>query len=81
MGVWIEMLLNGLCSPGKPVTPLVGVWIEICSRASIPPCLTSLPLWECGLKSLISYAPLIALDVTPLVGVWIEIYNAQRVLF
>ena len=34
---------------------------------------TSLPLWECGLKSCATQADVRAAVVTPLVGVWIEI--------
>ena len=33
-----------------PVTPLVGVWIEILMKLTIRYIVWSLPLWECGLK-------------------------------
>ena len=35
------------------VTPLVGVWIEICPISITEDQIKSLPLWECGLKYLI----------------------------
>ena len=56
------------------VTPLVGVWIEIVfGSALIPPRTSSLPLWECGLKSTMSEPVPSSTYVTPLVGVWIDI--------
>ena len=38
-------------SARAPVTPLVGVWIEIELKYNTSNAKTSLPLWECGLKS------------------------------
>ena len=53
----------------------MGVWIEIgrkvTSRADKP---MSLPLWECGLKSIYLDGKKITEAVTPFMGVWIEIY-------
>ena len=37
----------------------------------------SLPLWECGLKSIKLVCCDVACIVTPLVGVWIEICNSS----
>ena len=51
MGVWIEMFLARSFFKCLEVTPLVGVWIEILYvvRYDVGS-LSSLPLWECGLK-------------------------------
>ena len=52
----------------------MGVWIEIghVTNSAVPPA-SSLPSWECGLKSSLSTTTLLYLIVTPFVGVWIEI--------
>ena len=58
------------------VAPFVGVWIEITVADSKTFCNTrSLPLWECGLKSLAVWAYFTIKIVAPFVGVWIEIYK------
>ena len=41
--------------------------------------LLSLPLWECGLKSILKGNSHLGAFVTPLVGVWIEISFCSRV--
>ena len=51
VGVWIEINQMLLPYRGRSVTPLVGVWIEILTVIHSHLCTTSLPLWECGLKS------------------------------
>ena len=57
------------------VTPLVGVWIEMCiTERRNTPFVSSLPLWECGLKFNVVIRGAQRLIVTPLVGVWIEIW-------
>ena len=73
MGVWIEIPVQTPSGPICSVTPLVGVWIEICWIISIAASALSLPLWECGLKSDVSNNVNRFVSVTPLVGVWIEI--------
>ena len=40
----------------------------------------SLPLWECGLKSVKMGKLTFPCGVTPLVGVWIEIKDTQKTL-
>ena len=73
VGVWIEIFLLILMLLSAHVTPFVGVWIEIQATISHNPLISaSLPLWECGLKSILRiHTPHPA--VTPFVGVWIEI--------
>ena len=81
MGVWIEIRDASFQDDIKPVTPLVGVWIEI--KALLTPFLNqsqSLPLWECGLKSYQSGQLRTGSTVTPLVGVWIEMSELQIIL-
>ena len=52
----------------------MGVWIEIESFFAIPILLrSSLPSWECGLKSKIGKELINPIQVAPFVGVWIEI--------
>ena len=51
----------------------MGVWIEINDETIHIGRSTSLPLWECGLKSVKFLIPFASAVVTPLVGVWIEI--------
>ena len=52
MGVWIEIAWK----PGKgnlcSVTPCMGVWIEIERLHNFHGWIKSLPVWECGLKSI-----------------------------
>ncbi len=50
VGVWIEMAVDTSSFVSVGVTPCVGVWIEIVKKALMIPRLTSLPVWECGLK-------------------------------
>ena len=55
MGVWIEILSVIDEIKIVLVTPLVGVWIEIIAAdANNKLGIGSLPLWECGLKLLLS---------------------------
>ena len=56
VGVWIEMFYTGECEKMAGVTPLVGVWIEIVCSCSSCGIISSLPLWECGLKFITLYA-------------------------
>ena len=53
----------------------MGVWIEITVIWKRIRNVTSLPLWECGLKLLFLLLSYSLARVTPLVGVWIEIRN------
>ena len=56
------------------VTPLAGVWIEMALYPNAPATgATSLPLRECGLKSVPEPEKKVYKHVTPLAGVWIEI--------
>ena len=51
VGVWIEILHLPCSAQIQTVTPCVGVWIEIfVSYEPIVKGLSSLPVWECGLK-------------------------------
>ena len=75
MGVWIEMSFALSTAVFMPVTPFVGVWIEIHNLRSRQIHLQSLPSWECGLKYGISCEHGSRGRVTPFVGVWIEITN------
>ena len=51
MGVWIEIDGKRTKSFGIPVTPFMGVWIEIyCKEIFALKDYKSLPSWECGLK-------------------------------
>ena len=54
------------------VAPFVGVWIEICRALGIDPDTSSLPSWECGLKSKRLIIFRFLKNVAPFVGVWIE---------
>ena len=60
------------------VTPLAGVWIEIIGLSGTVVSCMSLPLRECGLKSLILMNVSKHINVTPLAGVWIEINKSRR---
>ena len=51
VGVWIEIFNKTQKKWTAYVTPLVGVWIEMVSGLSSTLYSSSLPLWECGLKS------------------------------
>ena len=51
VGVWIEIDIFPLFTQHSLVTPFVGVWIEISHMVHMCLVLTSLPSWECGLKS------------------------------
>ena len=50
MGVWIEITIPTYGAYRIPVTPYVGVWIEIPSSMVFQPHLWSPPMWGCGLK-------------------------------
>ena len=50
VGAWIEINLLESLGIQDDVAPLVGAWIEITTNISNIPSLTSLPLWERGLK-------------------------------
>ena len=52
VGAWIEIPHPLLSTPTFIVAPLVGAWIEIRMKRRCNACMTSLPLWERGLKSL-----------------------------
>ena len=54
------------------VTPYVGVWIETKVGPGLYNTVSSLLMWECGLKLLPFFLILPDLQVTPYVGVWIE---------
>ena len=74
MGVWIEIAIFRAFAAFSNVTPLVGVWIEIYQlNSGYQVLFSSLPSWECGLKSCYNDYNESTLYVTPLVGVWIEI--------
>ena len=51
-GVWIERLIAHFMLAYTEVTPLAGVWIEIVSLLVYHSTILSLPLRECGLKSI-----------------------------
>ena len=51
VGVWIEMFIVDFLLREGYVTPFVGVWIEIWPAIRIFRHISSLPSWECGLKS------------------------------
>ena len=50
VGVWIETAIRYTEVPGCQVTPYVGVWIETVETANGAFVITSLLMWECGLK-------------------------------
>ena len=52
-GVWIEIYLMGKSTLTNSVTPCAGVWIEIFSIVANAPQRLSLPVRECGLKSVL----------------------------
>ena len=52
MGVWIEINNKKVVGSIVAVTPCVGVWIEISKYILYFRSFLSLPVWECGLKSL-----------------------------
>ena len=51
-GVWIEIAIKEKEITLDGVTPLAGVWIEIAEPIDCRKFLMSLPLRECGLKSI-----------------------------
>ncbi len=77
VGVWIEIAAFSESPNTCWVTPLVGVWIEILAVSKPNSLVSSLPLWECGLKY--SKENLFqCCQVTPLVGVWIEMTSTWQ---
>ena len=81
MGVWIEIAIFRAFAAFSNVTPLVGVWIEIYQlNSGYQVLFSSLPSWECGLKSITFLALVKYVSVTPLVGVWIEILTKEQTL-
>ena len=72
-GVWIEISCFFVPVFADIVTPLAGVWIEILIIPLDRLECRSLPLRECGLKSISLSSGLQGVTVTPLAGVWIEI--------
>ena len=60
------------------VAPLVGAWIEIQSKFHNFSYLSSLLLWERGLKLGRLVEALVVIVVAPLVGAWIEIVIQDR---
>ena len=77
VGVWIEISVLFDLRHCRIVTPFVGVWIEIIKELYKKFFLTSLPSWECGLKSAEEKLPEEGTGVTPFVGVWIEIHQSK----
>ena len=74
VGAWIEIGGYPVRRRRCPVAPLVGAWIEIrCIFAVKLSILSSLPLWERGLKSTHTNISITLVSVAPLVGAWIEI--------
>ena len=67
VGVWIEIQINCRSFERMKVTPLVGVWIEIVYFKCNSCHKGSLPLWECGLKSVNIYY---GVDVEPSLPLW-----------
>ena len=79
MGVWIEIrIAENDIDKIMPVTPFVGVWIEIAKNIVELTSSWSLPSWECGLKFLIKLHGVQYITVTPFVGVWIEIFDGTH---
>ena len=59
--------------PFPVVAPLVGAWIEMDdTNQALSLLLSSLPLWERGLKFVRILGTDISIIVAPLVGAWIE---------
>ena len=50
VGVWIETRMNTTVGYECVVTPYVGVWIETPRYIGMNVLMTSLLMWECGLK-------------------------------
>ena len=51
VGAWMEIPVGTATLPENVVAPLVGAWIEILyARGVLAGSITSLPLWERGLK-------------------------------
>ena len=73
-GVWIEIKMISIHLFPQSVTPRAGVWIEIWIVNIVMGCdCASLPVRECGLKSLFFIGITCLNSVTPRAGVWIEI--------
>ena len=76
MGAWIEIVDNQFRMCRDYVAPLVGAWIEILyARGVLAGSITSLPLWERGLKSITPQSTNWSIIVAPLVGAWIEMLH------
>ena len=73
VGAWIEIEAIDQSIFLSFVAPFVGAWIEITGRKRGQPLLTSLPLWERGLKFLALAKSPLSVIVAPFVGAWIEI--------
>ena len=74
MGVWIEIVSGTRTYPCGIVTPLVGVWIEICIISDIASWISHVtPLVGVWIEIFKGKNRTIISIVTPLVGVWIEI--------
>ena len=73
VGVWIEIRITNTQRRKYYVAPFVGVWIEIPTSSHTALCKSSLPSWECGLKSEDIDKSEGGFPVAPFVGVWIEI--------
>ena len=54
VGVWIETLRGHAWRWQHAVTPHVGVWLETSSEQHPQNTSESLPMWECGLKHLVT---------------------------
>ena len=72
VGVWIETWARRKNVGEKEVTPYVGVWIETKGGLGSSSTVSSLLMWECGLKLIVGCTAHRPQDVTPYVGVWIE---------
>ncbi len=71
--MWIEITLLPSSLNVYVVAPLAGVWIEIIRKCNDMLVYRSLPLRECGLKSIYQSSYIPQQQVAPLAGVWIEI--------
>ena len=72
MGAWIETSVALVAQSQDVVAPHVGAWIETRSASRKCATLKSLPMWERGLKPIISSHQFRCLCVAPHVGAWIE---------
>ena len=80
-GVWIEIAHMENKTVKTFVTPHAGVWIEIIPAYQLYQEIKSLPMRECGLKSLLVYRIIMIVVVTPHAGVWIEMLSSNGLLF